>query len=63
MNQLDYLILSSRNEGLPGVLLEALILRVPCINSKDTNIGSYMTDSFSGIMLKENAPIHIAREL
>lgn len=63
MNQLDYLMLTSRNEGLPGVVLEASVLGVPCIVSKATNMGDYITANYAGIALKDNTPINIARAL
>ena len=60
MNQLDYLILTSRNEGLPGVVLEASVLGVPCIVSKETNMGEYITQNEAGICLEQNTVATIA---
>ena len=60
MNQLDYLILTSRNEGLPGVVLEASVLGVPCIVSKETNMGDYITQHQAGICLEQNTVATIA---
>jgi len=60
MIQLDYLILTSRNEGLPGVVLEASVLGVPCIVSKETNMGEYITQNEAGICLEQNTVATIA---
>jgi glycosyltransferase involved in cell wall biosynthesis len=60
MNQLDYFMLTSRNEGLPGVVLEASVLGVPCIVSKATNMGAYITQNEAGITLEQNTPAIIA---
>jgi len=60
MNQLDYFMLTSRNEGLPGVVLEASVLGVPCIVSKETNMGDYITQHQAGICLEQNTVATIA---
>jgi glycosyltransferase involved in cell wall biosynthesis len=60
MNQLDYFMLTSRNEGLPGVVLEASVLGVPCIVSKATNMGDYISQNEAGITLAKNIPTAIA---
>jgi len=63
MNQLDYFMLTSRNEGLPGVVLEASVLGVPCIVSKATNMGDYIVENHAGIVLQKNTPNAIARAM
>jgi glycosyltransferase involved in cell wall biosynthesis len=63
MNQLDYFMLTSRNEGLPGVVLEASVLGVPCIVSTATNMGNYITHHEAGITLSENNPATIAQAM
>jgi glycosyltransferase involved in cell wall biosynthesis len=63
MNQLDYFILTSRNEGLPGVVLEASVLGVPCIVSRATNMGDYITRNKAGITLEENTPSCVAQAM
>ncbi len=60
--ELDYLLLTSRNEGLPGVVLECAALGVPSIVSKSTNI-SKITDYNAGIILEENTPKNLAQAL
>ena len=63
MNQLDYFMLTSRNEGLPGVVLEASVLGVPCIVSKATNMGDYIIQNKAGITLKKNTPSAVAEAM
>ena len=60
MNQLDYFMLTSRNEGLPGVVLEASVLGVPCIVSEETNMGEYISQNEAGITLSKNHPSAVA---
>lgn len=52
--QLDYFCLTSRNEGLPGVVLEALDFGLPCIVSKETNMGDAIESYSAGFVLEEN---------
>ncbi|MCJ8292203.1 MAG: glycosyltransferase [Crocinitomicaceae bacterium] len=63
LESLHYLCLTSRNEGLPGVVLEALASSVPCIVSKETNMGDYIDQSNSGYCLKENTRQEISEIL
>lgn len=44
----------SRNEGMPGAVLEAAMLGLPCIVSYETNLGSFIKKYNAGITLKEN---------
>jgi glycosyltransferase involved in cell wall biosynthesis len=60
MANMDYLCLTSRNEGLPGVVLEASALKVPCIVSSETNMGDYITQDHAGLCLSENSPSKLA---
>jgi glycosyltransferase involved in cell wall biosynthesis len=53
MKELDALILPSRGEGIPGVVLEALSLGVPCIISKETNMGEDVKSFLAGIVIEE----------
>lgn len=50
----DALCLMSRNEGLPGVVLEAASIGVPSIVTKETNMGEYIQNYKSGWVLKKN---------
>ena len=53
ITQSDIFILSSRSEGLPTGVLEALNLALPVIISKQTNLGEYVISSNSGYVLDE----------
>ena len=60
MANMDVFCLTSRNEGLPGVVLEALGLGVPCIVSEETNMGTYITKQNCGVALDQNNATNIA---
>jgi glycosyltransferase involved in cell wall biosynthesis len=53
----------SRNEGMPGAVLEASALGVPCVVSKATNLMDYIVDYNAGFGLKENSPEYIANAM
>jgi len=53
----------SRNEGLPGAVLEASALGIPCVVSKETNLLNYIKDYHAGIGLMDNAPEDIANAM
>lgn len=60
MSNFDMLCLTSRNEGLPGVVLEAAALGVPPIVSRETNMEEYIRSNESGLVLAENNPKQLA---
>ena len=53
--KLDCFVLTSRNEGLPGVVLECAALGVPSIVSKSTNV-TKIKDYNAGLILSKNTP-------
>ena len=53
----------SRNEGMPGAVLEASALGVPCVVSKATNLLNYVVDYHAGFGLKDNSPEYIANAM
>lgn len=60
MRQWDTLVLNSRNEGLPGVVLEGLGMAIPVLISEETNMGAYVRDYEAGKVLDQNTPEQIA---
>ncbi len=54
LNQLDFLCLVSRNEGLPGVVLEAASAGIPAIVSRETNLESYIIKNNAGFVTENN---------
>lgn len=57
----DALCLISRNEGLPGCVLEASAVGTPCIISKPTNLQSYIQQYDSGYNLQEYSADALAK--
>jgi glycosyltransferase involved in cell wall biosynthesis len=53
----------SRNEGMPGAVLEASALGVPCVVSKATNLMDYIVDYDAGFGLRDNSPEFIANAM
>lgn len=49
----DLFLLSSRYEGLPTVIIEALILHVPCLSTEVAGINQILNDSI-GVVSKNN---------
>ncbi len=54
---------TSRNEGMPGAVLEAASLGIPCVVSEETNVKSYVEDFQAGIGLAKNTVKHITESL
>jgi glycosyltransferase involved in cell wall biosynthesis len=54
LNQLDFLCLVSRNEGLPGAVLEAASAGIPAIVSRETNLESYIIKNNAGFVTEDN---------
>jgi glycosyltransferase involved in cell wall biosynthesis len=61
INTWDALCLTSRNEGIPGVVLEAASVGVPSIVSKETNMGKYIKNYAAGWVLKKNNSYNLVR--
>lgn len=63
MASMDLFCLTSRNEGLPGVVLEAAALEVPCLVSKETNMAEHLTAYRAGFVLEQNTAADITATL
>ena len=50
----DALLISSKNEGLPLVMLEAASLRIPTVSTNVGGISEFIEDRKSGIFISEN---------
>lgn len=55
MASMDLFCLTSRNEGLPGVVLEAAALEVPCLVSTETNMAEHIILHQAGFALAHNS--------
>lgn len=63
LSGIDYLCLTSRNEGLPGVVLEALETKIPCIVSSETNMGDVINQANAGFVLESNDKNNVEKAL
>ncbi len=61
LKTIDVFCLTSRNEGLPGVVLEAADYGIPSIISEATNMGEYITRYQSGWVLEQNTSADISK--
>ncbi len=59
----DALCLLSRNEGLPGVVLEAASVGVPSLVTKETNMAGYLLENKSGWVVQNRTPEMIIQEM
>ena len=59
----DYICLTSRNEGLPGVILESASFGTPCIISKETNLEKAVNKFNSGITIHNNTASNICQAI
>lgn len=59
MSNMDAFFQPSRNEGLPGSVLEAAALQVPCVVSKESNMADYVNEYEAGIGMEQNDIAHI----
>lgn len=50
IKQADYFILTSRHEGMPMAVLEALSYGVPCVVTKETNMNDIIVQAKAGIV-------------
>ncbi|WP_034449971.1 glycosyltransferase [Butyrivibrio sp. AE2032] len=51
----DVFVQTSRHEGMPGGILEALSYGVPCLVTRGTNLGEKITETDCGWMAENNA--------
>ncbi len=58
----DVFVQTSRHEGMPGGILEALSYGMPCLVSRGTNLGEKIRDNDCGWMA-ENDPSSVARSI
>ncbi|MEM9023733.1 MAG: glycosyltransferase family 4 protein [Bacteroidota bacterium] len=63
LQQMDAFCHPSRNEGLPGAVLEAAAMELPCIVSQESNMREYINEHSAGIGLKETTSQTIAHAM
>jgi len=54
LSKIDVFFHPSRNEGLPGAVLEAAALGIPCVVSKESNMANYVETYQAGVGLQKN---------
>jgi len=59
LHQSDVFVHPSHSEGFPTSVLEAAGLGLPCIVSYATNMGPFVEEWNTGVLLGENDPAHI----
>ena len=59
-NSLDLVVQSSRTEGMPNVVLEALLMRVPVVATDVGGTAEIVTDGLSGRLISPNDPQALA---
>ena len=63
IKKMNFLCLNSRNEGMPGVVLESLSYGVPVIISQETNLGEVITDFNAGYVTHENDSNYLVKSI
>lgn len=63
MAQMDVFFHPSRNEGLPGAVLEAAGLGVPCVVSRESNMSEAIKQYAAGIGLRSNNAKEVAKAM
>jgi len=63
ISSFDLFLHPSRNEGMPGAVLEAAAQSVPCVVSKETNMGDYIRAYKAGWVLRQNDATHLANAI
>ena len=63
MSKFDVLLLTSRAEGLPNVLIEAQLLGIPVVSTESGGAGETFINNSSGMLINEFDPKLIANSL
>ena len=63
MANMDAFYHPSRNEGLPGAVLEAAGMKTPCVVSLESNMAGYISQHNAGIALSECTAEQITRSM
>lgn len=63
LTKMDVFLHPSRNEGMPGAVLEAAAIGIPVIVSEETNLANWVRTEEAGIALSHNEPEALAQAL
>ena len=53
LTETDLLLMTSRNEGMPVVIIEAALLNVPCLSTDVGGVGEFIKDQITGFLANE----------
>lgn len=62
-DRMDLLVLPTRREGFPNVVLEAAVRRVPCVATAATGVPDAIQDGVTGVIVGSREPAELANAL
>jgi len=63
LNEMKLLVLPSRSEGLPTIILEAMACGTPVLITQSCAIADYVKDGYTGFILSDTSPKAISNDI